>query len=112
MNRYDAHTTEAKWQRVWEDEQAFVALDPEPGTDHSAKSFVLEMWPYPSGTLHMGHTLVYTIGDILARFRRRQVKNVQHIIGVDFFRLAADKAIIRGEQHPSNIDRRIMTGIT
>jgi len=69
MDRYDAHTIEAKWQRVWEDAQAFRVPDPEPGADRSGKSYVVEMWPYPSGTLHMGHTLVYTIGDVLSRFQ-------------------------------------------
>ena len=112
MERYDAHTTEAKWQRVWEDEGAFVALDPEPGTDHAQKSFVLEMWPYPSGTLHMGHTLVYTIGDILARFRRRNGLNVMHVMGFDSFGLPAENAAIREGEHPRKIVDRNIKGIT
>jgi leucyl-tRNA synthetase len=112
MNRYDAHTTEAKWQRVWEDEGAFVARDPEPGTERSDKSFVLEMWPYPSGTLHMGHTLVYTIGDILARFRRRNGLNVLHVMGFDSFGLPAENAAIREGEHPRKIVDRNIEGIT
>jgi leucyl-tRNA synthetase len=112
MERYDAHTTEAKWQRVWEDEQAFRALDPEPGADRSAKSYVLEMWPYPSGTLHMGHTLVYTIGDILSRFRRRKGMNVLHVMGFDSFGLPAENAAIREGGHPRAIVERNIKEIT
>jgi leucyl-tRNA synthetase len=112
MERYDAHTTEAKWQRVWEDERAFVARDPEPGSDRSDKSYVLEMWPYPSGTLHMGHTLVYTIGDILARFRRRNGMNVLHVMGFDSFGLPAENAAIREGEHPRKIVERNIKGIT
>jgi len=112
MERYDAHTTEAKWQRVWEDEGAFVALDPEPGVDYAAKSYVVEMWPYPSGTLHMGHTLVYTIGDILARFRRRNGLNVRHVMGFDSFGLPAENAAIREGGHPRAIVDRNIKDIT
>jgi leucyl-tRNA synthetase len=112
MERYDAHTTEAKWQRVWEDEQAFRALDPAPGTDRADKSYVLEMWPYPSGTLHMGHTLVYTIGDILARFRRRKGLNVLHVMGFDSFGLPAENAAIREGGHPREIVERNIKEIT
>src|SRR5262249_26161308 len=67
MDRYEAGAIEEKWQRVWADAKAFeVSNDPiEP------KSYVLEMLPYPSGTLHMGHMLVYTIGDVVTRFRAR-----------------------------------------
>jgi leucyl-tRNA synthetase len=112
MNKYDAHTTEAKWQRVWEDEGAFVAHDPEPGVDRAHKSYVLEMWPYPSGTLHMGHTLVYTIGDILARFRRRNGLNVMHVMGFDSFGLPAENAAIREGEHPREIVDRNIKEIT
>ena len=67
MERYDASAIEEKWQRVWEDARAFhVSNEPV-----QPKSYVLEMLPYPSGTLHMGHMLVYTIGDVVTRFRSR-----------------------------------------
>ncbi len=112
MFRYDAHTTEAKWQRVWEDERAFRVPDPEPGADRSRKSFVLEMWPYPSGTLHMGHTLVYTIGDVLARFQRRNGLEVMHVMGFDSFGLPAENAAIREGGHPREIVERNITEIT
>jgi leucyl-tRNA synthetase len=73
---------------------------------------VLEMWPYPSGTLHMGHTLVYTIGDILARFRRRTGLNVMHVMGFDSFGLPAENAAIREGEHPRKIVERNIKGIT
>src|SRR5579864_8471047 len=112
MERYDAHTTEAKWLRVWEDEQAFRVPDPEPGADPSNKLYVLEMWPYPSGTLHMGHTLVYTLGDVLARFNRRNGKNVMHVMGFDSFGLPAENAAIREGGHPREIVERNIGEIT
>src|SRR3977135_1003067 len=112
MVRYEALTNEAKMQRVWEDEQAFRALDPKPGPARSDKSYVLEMWPFPSGTLHMGHPLVYTIGDILSRFRRRNGKNVLHVMGFDSFGLPAENAAIREGEHPRKIVERNIMGIT
>jgi leucyl-tRNA synthetase len=112
MDRYEARTIEAKWQRVWEDAQAFRVPDPEPGDDRSTKSYVLEMWPYPSGTLHMGHVLVYTIGDILTRFRRRNGLNVMHAMGFDSFGLPAENAAIREGGHPREITERNIANIT
>jgi leucyl-tRNA synthetase len=111
MDRYDALTTEAKWQRVWEDAGAFRVADPEPGEDRSNEIYVLEMWPYPSGTLHMGHTLVYTIGDVLARFRRRTGLKVMHAMGFDSFGLPAENAAIREGGHPREITERNMANI-
>jgi leucyl-tRNA synthetase len=111
MDRYDAHTVEPKWQRVWEDAQAFRVPDPDPGADRSQGSYVLEMWPYPSGTLHMGHTLVYTIGDLLARFRRRNGMTVMHAMGFDSFGLPAENAAIREGGHPREITERNIAGI-
>ena len=73
---------------------------------------MLEMWPYPSGTLHMGHTLVYTIGDVLARFRRRNGLNVMHVMGFDSFGLPAENAAIREGGHPREIVERNIAEIT
>jgi leucyl-tRNA synthetase len=112
MDRYDAHTIEARWQRVWEDEDAFHVPNPEPGTDPGAKSYVLEMLPYPSGTLHMGHVLVYTIGDVLTRFQRRNGLHVLHPIGFDSFGLPAENAAIREGMHPRVITERNIKHIT
>src|SRR5690242_1087495 len=109
-DRYDAHTTEAKWQRVWDDAEAAYVPDPGPDADHEHKSYVVEMWPYPSGTLHMGHCLVYTIGDVVTRFRRRNGASVLHPIGFDSFGLPAENAAIRDGGHPREIvDRNIAT---
>ncbi len=112
MDRYDAHTVERKWQQVWEDVQAFRVPDPEPGADRSTKSYVLEMWPYPSGTLHMGHCLVYTIGDVLARFQRRNGLNVMHVMGFDSFGLPSENAAIREGRHPREITETNIATIT
>ncbi len=112
MDRYDAHTVERKWQQVWEDVQAFRVPDPEPGADRSTKSYVLEMWPYPSGTLHMGHCLVYTIGDVLTRFQRRNGLNVIHVMGFDSFGLPSENAAIREGRHPREITETNIATIT
>ena len=70
--QYDPKTIEPKWQRVWDDARALRVANPaDPAAADRAKSYVLEMLPYPSGSLHLGHLLVYTIGDVVMRFRRR-----------------------------------------
>src|SRR5262245_5272014 len=66
MARYNFRETEAKWQRIWEEQSCFRAQE-EPGRK---KAYVLEMFPYPSGRIHMGHVKNYTLGDLLARVRR------------------------------------------
>jgi leucyl-tRNA synthetase len=110
MERYDPKPIEEKWQRVWEDARAFHVdnpADPEHA-DRSRKTYVLEMWPYPSGTLHMGHVLVYTIGDVLARFRRRTGWHVLRPMGFDSFGLPAENAAIREGGHPrETVERNI-----
>jgi leucyl-tRNA synthetase len=112
MERYDAQTTEAKWQRVWEDADAFRVVDALPEGDRREKSYVVEMWPYPSGTLHMGHCLVYTIGDVITRFRSRNGWSVLHPIGFDSFGLPAENAAIREGGHPRETTERNITNIT
>src|SRR5438270_5907843 len=109
MADYDAHEIEAKWQRVWDDAQAARVDEPDPAKE---KSYVVEMWPYPSGTLHMGHVLVYTIGDVLSRFRRRNGMIVLHPIGFDSFGLPAENAAIREGGHPREITERNIRTIT
>ena len=111
MDRYDAHEIEAKWQAVWEDEQAFHAPDPEPGDDKS-RFYMLEMLPYPSGQLHMGHVLNYTMGDVVTHFRRRTGHEVLRPMGFDSFGLPAENAAIREGGHPLAITERNIATIT
>ncbi len=110
--RYDAHATEEKWQRVWEDARASHVPNPELGADRSDKRYVLAMLPYPSGTLHIGHVLVYTISDVLARFQRRRHKFVLHPMGFDSFGLPAENEAIRKGRHPREIVEENIVHIT
>jgi leucyl-tRNA synthetase len=109
MDMYDAHEVEARWQRVWDDAGAAHVGEPDRS---KKKSYVVEMWPYPSGTLHMGHVLVYTIGDVLTRFRRRQGMEVLHPIGFDSFGLPAENAAIREGSPPRETTERNIRTIT
>jgi leucyl-tRNA synthetase len=105
MDRYDAGQIEQKWQRVWEDAKAFYVPNPEPGEveQHARKTYVLEMLPYPSGELHMGHVLNYTLGDVVAHFRRRNGYTVLRPMGYDAFGLPAENAAIKQGGHPRAI---------
>jgi leucyl-tRNA synthetase len=109
MAEYEAHEVERKWQRVWDDAGAALVGEPDPAKD---KSYVVAMWPYPSGTLHMGHVLVYTIGDVLTRFRKRQGKEVLHPIGFDSFGLPAENAAFKAGGHPRDITEQNIENIT
>ncbi len=108
MDRYDAAAIEAKWQRVWEDVGAFEV----PNGVTGPKSYVLEMLPYPSGTLHVGHLLVYTIGDVVTRFRSRNGMHVIHPQGFDSFGLPAENAAIKEGVHPRLSTERNIDYIT
>jgi leucyl-tRNA synthetase len=112
MERYEPKAIETKWQHVWEDAHAFEVSNPAPGDDRTAKSYVLEMLPYPSGTLHMGHMLVYTIGDVVTRFRSRNGMRVLHPQGFDSFGLPAENAAIREGAHPRESTERNIEAIT
>jgi len=109
MNQYDPQAVESRWQRIWADEHAFEVPNPTPGEGDSApKSYVLEMLPYPSGSLHMGHMLVYTIGDVVTHFRRRNGKRVLHPQGFDAFGLPAENTAIKEGLHPrETVERNI-----
>jgi leucyl-tRNA synthetase len=110
METYDPQAVEAKWQRVWEDARAFYTDDPEPG-DERAKFYMLEMLPYPSGDLHMGHVLNYTLGDVLTHFRRRHGLRVLRPMGWDSFGLPAENAAIREGGNPREITERNIANI-
>jgi leucyl-tRNA synthetase len=104
MDRYDAAAIEAKWQRVWEDAKAFSTPNPTPGEGADENHwYQLEMLPYPSGTLHMGHVLNYTMGDVLTHLRRRSGWRVLRPMGFDSFGLPAENAAIREGGHPREI---------
>ncbi|HDZ59173.1 MAG TPA: leucine--tRNA ligase, partial [Actinobacteria bacterium] len=108
MEKYKPADIEAKWQRVWEEEQAFDVPNPADPTaaDRSRKSYVLEMLPYPSGTLHMGHVKNYTMGDVIARFRIRNGFTVFHPMGYDAFGLPAENAAIKTGLPPAELTKR------
>ena len=112
MDTYNPHAIESKWQQVWDAEGAFEVQNPEPGAPRNPlKRYVLEMLPYPSGSLHMGHMLVYTLGDVRTHFYRRNGFEVLRPMGFDSFGLPAENAAINDGGHPREIVERNIDAI-
>jgi leucyl-tRNA synthetase len=107
MERYEPQQIERKWQRVWDEQQAFVVPDEAPGD----KYYLLEMLPYPSGRLHVGHVRNYTQGDVVCHFHRRNGRHVLRPMGYDAFGLNAENAAIREGGHPRVITERNIDSI-